>query len=109
MSRKRLSALEDTLTGLERSIRISRSVEGEKATCRCGHIKEELERARQDLDTARRAQDLARMSELQYGGFRPWSRGSARRWRSRPSESTPAQFGHGGRDREIVSKWTAYR
>ncbi len=31
------------------------------------HIKEELERARAELDTARRAQDLARMSELQYG------------------------------------------
>ena len=31
------------------------------------HIKEELERARAELDTARRAQNLARMSELQYG------------------------------------------
>jgi ATP-dependent Clp protease ATP-binding subunit ClpB len=31
------------------------------------HIKEELERARQDLETSRRAGDLARMSELQYG------------------------------------------
>jgi len=31
------------------------------------HIKEALERARQELDTARRAGDLARMSELQYG------------------------------------------
>jgi ATP-dependent Clp protease ATP-binding subunit ClpB len=31
------------------------------------HIKEELERARAALETAMRAQDLARMSELQYG------------------------------------------
>ena len=31
------------------------------------HIKEELERARVELETARRAQDLARMSELPYG------------------------------------------
>jgi ATP-dependent Clp protease ATP-binding subunit ClpB len=31
------------------------------------HIKEALERARAELETARRAQDLARMSELQYG------------------------------------------
>ena len=31
------------------------------------HIKEALERARQELETARRASDLARMSELQYG------------------------------------------
>jgi len=31
------------------------------------HIKEELERARQEMETAKRAGDLARMSELQYG------------------------------------------
>lgn len=31
------------------------------------HIKEALERARQELETARRAGDLARMSEVQYG------------------------------------------
>ncbi len=30
-------------------------------------VKEEIERARQELDTARRAGDYARMSELQYG------------------------------------------
>lgn len=31
------------------------------------HLKEELERARAELDNARRAQDLSRMSELAYG------------------------------------------
>ncbi len=31
------------------------------------HVKEELERARVELETARRAGDLTRMSELQYG------------------------------------------
>ena len=31
------------------------------------HVKEALERARLNVDTARRAHDLARMSELQYG------------------------------------------
>lgn len=31
------------------------------------HIKEQLEQARMDLDVARRASDLQRMSELQYG------------------------------------------
>ena len=30
-------------------------------------IKEELEKARMELETARRAGDLAKMSELQYG------------------------------------------
>ena len=31
------------------------------------HIKEELEKARMEFETARRAGDLTRMSELQYG------------------------------------------
>ena len=31
------------------------------------HIKEELEKARAELEKARRANDLTRMSELQYG------------------------------------------
>ena len=40
----------------------------EKASVQgAAHIKEELERAKLDLEAARRAQDLARMSELQYG------------------------------------------
>ena len=40
----------------------------EKASVQsAAHIKEELERARLDLETARRAQDLQRMSELSYG------------------------------------------
>ena len=53
----------------------------EKATVQgAAHIKEELERARQDLDTARRAQDLARMSELQYGKH---SRRSSSNWQRR--------------------------
>ena len=33
------------------------------------HIKEELEQARIEFETARRAGDLTRMSELQYGVF----------------------------------------
>jgi ATP-dependent Clp protease ATP-binding subunit ClpB len=40
----------------------------EKATLQgTHHVKEELERLRLELDTARRAGDLTRMSELQYG------------------------------------------
>lgn len=40
----------------------------EKATLQgATHIKEALEQARIELETAKRAGDLARMSELQYG------------------------------------------
>jgi ATP-dependent Clp protease ATP-binding subunit ClpB len=68
-SRKRLGMLNDTLKALEKEYSDLEEIwKAEKATVQgAAHIKEELERARQDLDTARRAQDLARMSELQYG------------------------------------------
>jgi ATP-dependent Clp protease ATP-binding subunit ClpB len=68
-SRKRLSTLEDALKGLEKEYSDLEEIwKAEKATVQgAAHIKEELERLRNDLDTARRAQDLARMSELQYG------------------------------------------
>ncbi len=68
-SRKRLSTLEDALKALEKEYSDLEEIwKAEKATVQgAAHIKEELERLRNDLDTARRAQDLARMSELQYG------------------------------------------
>ena len=68
-SRKRLTTLDDTLKGLEKEASDLEEVwKAEKATVQgAAQIKEELERARQEVDTARRAQDLARMSELQYG------------------------------------------
>src|SRR5471032_3323710 len=68
-SRKRLSTLEDVLKALEKEYSDLEEIwKAEKATVQgAAHIKELLERAKQDLETARRAQDLARMSELQYG------------------------------------------
>lgn len=68
-TKKRLSNLEDELATLEKEF--SEYVEvwqAEKAALQgTTHIKEELERARMEMDTAKRANDLARMSELQYG------------------------------------------
>jgi ATP-dependent Clp protease ATP-binding subunit ClpB len=68
-SRKRLSDLEEQLSGLEKEYSDLEEVwKAEKAAMQgATHIKEEIERARLDLETARRAQDLQRMSELQYG------------------------------------------
>src|SRR5450631_1357367 len=68
-SRKRLSTLEDALKSLEKEYSDLEEVwKAEKASVQgAAHIQEKLERAKQDLATARRAQDLARMSELQYG------------------------------------------
>jgi ATP-dependent Clp protease ATP-binding subunit ClpB len=68
-SRKRLDILEQEITELEREYADLEEIWiSEKAALQgTTTIKEELERARIDLETAQRAGDLARMSELQYG------------------------------------------
>ena len=66
---KRRATLEDEISKLEREYSDLDEVwKAEKAALQgATHVKEELERARLDLETAQRASDLARMSELQYG------------------------------------------
>jgi ATP-dependent Clp protease ATP-binding subunit ClpB len=68
-SRKRLSTLEETLRALEREYADLEEVwKAEKAAVQgTAHIREELDRARLELDAARRASNLSRMAELQYG------------------------------------------
>ncbi len=68
-SKKRLEALDADLADLEkRYADLDEIWKAEKAAMQgATQIKEELERARIELETARRASDLARMSELQYG------------------------------------------
>ena len=68
-SKKRLASLEGEIEKLQKEYSDLDEVwKAEKAAVHgVQHIKEALERARLDLETARRAGDLARMSELQYG------------------------------------------
>ncbi|NLO80596.1 MAG: ATP-dependent chaperone ClpB [Xanthomonadaceae bacterium] len=68
-SKKRLEALEDEIARVEAEYKELEEIwNTEKAAVQGAHnIKEALERARQELETARRAGDLTRMSELQYG------------------------------------------
>jgi ATP-dependent Clp protease ATP-binding subunit ClpB len=68
-SKKRLATLEEDIAKLEREYSDLEEVwKAEKAALQgAAHIKEELERAKVELETARRAGDLTRMSELQYG------------------------------------------
>ncbi|MBT77148.1 MAG: ATP-dependent chaperone ClpB, partial [Chromatiales bacterium] len=108
-SKKRLTDLEEQLTGLEVEFAdLDEIWKGEKAAMQgATHIKEELERARGELETAHRAQDLQRMSELQYGRIPELERQLTeageheqqdnRLLRNRVSEAEVA---------EIVSKWT---
>ena len=108
-SRKRLSSLEDALKALEKEYSDLEEVwKAEKATVQgTAHIKEELERARQDLETARRAQDLARMSELQYGRIPALEQKLAK---ALEVEQKPNQLLRNSVTEvevaEIVSKWT---
>ena len=68
-SRERLGKLESDIGELESEYADLEEVwHAEKAAVHGSqHIKEELERARLEYETAARAGDLARMSELQYG------------------------------------------
>ena len=68
-SKKRLADLESQLSELEKEYADLEDIwKSEKAAMQgATHIKEELERARLELETALRAQDLQRVSELQYG------------------------------------------
>ncbi|MGH8400973.1 MAG: type VI secretion system ATPase TssH, partial [Gammaproteobacteria bacterium] len=68
-SKKRLGILEEEIKKLGREYSDLDEVwKAEKASVQgASQIKEALEKARTELETARRAGDLARMSELQYG------------------------------------------
>ncbi|MGE4660618.1 MAG: AAA family ATPase, partial [Arenicellales bacterium] len=68
-SRKRLDALETEITEIEREYAdLDEIWKAEKAAVQGSqHIKEALDQARSEVEAARRAGDLTRMSELQYG------------------------------------------
>jgi ATP-dependent Clp protease ATP-binding subunit ClpB len=68
-SRKRLATLRETLHGLEKEYSDLEEIwKSEKATLQgAAQIREELDRVRLELDAARRAGNLGRMAELQYG------------------------------------------
>ncbi|MBF4425659.1 ATP-dependent chaperone ClpB [Vibrio anguillarum] len=68
-SEKRLQALNEELKVKEREFAELEEVWNAEKAALSGtqHIKSELEQARMDMDFARRAGDLNRMSELQYG------------------------------------------
>ncbi|UIP28464.1 ATP-dependent chaperone ClpB [Photobacterium sp. TLY01] len=68
-SQKRLAVLSEELAGKEKEYAELEEVWNAEKAALSGtqHIKAELEQARTDMEIARRAGDLNRMSELQYG------------------------------------------
>jgi ATP-dependent Clp protease ATP-binding subunit ClpB len=108
-SRKRLAALEDTLKGLEREYADLEEVwKAEKAALQgTAHIKEELERAKLELETARRAGDLGRMSELQYGRIPELEKRLAQATEAEKKGTTLLRNKVTDEEvAEVVSKWT---
>ena len=101
-SKKRSRALDEQIKALEKEYADLEEVwKAEKATVQsAAHIKEELERARLELETARRAQDLARMSELAYGRIPELEQrlAAASSAEQQPTQAA-AQQGHRRRDR----------
>ncbi len=110
-SRKRLEKLQDEIRELEREYSDLEEVwKAEKASVQGAHsVKEELERARLEMDAARRAGDLARMSELQYGRIPELEKrlaaseaagGSGHEFKLLRNSVTEEEIS------EVVSKWT---
>ena len=68
-SRKRLATLQETLRGLEKEYSDLEEIwKAEKATLQgAAQIREEIDRVRIEIDAARRAGNLGRVAELQYG------------------------------------------
>jgi ATP-dependent Clp protease ATP-binding subunit ClpB len=108
-SAKRLDDIEEQLSGLEKEFSDLEEIwKAEKAAMQgATHIKEELERARLELETAHRANDLARMSELQYGRIPELEKQLADAMQAETSEKTLLRNNVTEEEvAEIVSKWT---
>ena len=108
-SKKRLSDLEGQLEELERQFADLDEVwRAEKAALQgTTHLKEELERARLELETANRAGDLARMSELQYGRIPEIEKRLAEALKAEKTEATLLRNNVTEEEvAEVVSKWT---
>jgi ATP-dependent Clp protease ATP-binding subunit ClpB len=108
-SLKRLEELESRLDELEREFADLEEVwKAEKAAMQgAAHIKEDLERAKLEFETASRANDLARMSELQYGRIPEFEKQLEQAMQAETAGTTLLRNNVTEEEvAEIVSKWT---
>ncbi|KTD65789.1 ATP-dependent chaperone ClpB [Legionella spiritensis] len=109
-SKKRLKDLEQSITELEKNYADLEEIwKSEKATLQgANQIKEALEQAKIELDTARRAGDLARMSELQYGRIPELEKQLSQVGESQTDEEAKLFRNKVTEEEiaEVVSKWT---
>ncbi|TDJ33411.1 MAG: ATP-dependent chaperone ClpB [Gammaproteobacteria bacterium] len=108
-SKKRLATLEEEIKELEREYAdLDEIWQAEKAAVQgVQHIRSELEQARIDMETAQRAQDLQRMSEIQYGRI-PELEQQLKSAEEVESKETRLMRNKVGEEEiaEVVSRWT---
>ncbi len=108
-SKKRLATLQETLRGLEKEYADLEEIwKAEKAALQgAASVKEELEKCRLDLEAARRANDLSKMAELQYGRIPELEKKLVA---AQAAEQTAPQLVRNNVTEEeiaeVVSKWT---
>jgi ATP-dependent Clp protease ATP-binding subunit ClpB len=108
-SKKRLDNLQGEIAELEREFSDLEEIwKSEKAIVQgTSHIKEALERARIELETAHRAGDLARASELQYGRIPELEKQLAQADQAESQDMKLLRNKVGEEEvAEVVSKWT---
>jgi len=108
-SRRRLATLEETLRALQKEYADLEEVwKAEKAAVQgSAQVREDLDRARLELETARRAGDLARMAELQYGKIPELEKRLAQAEKAEDKAPTLVRNKVTEEEvAEVVSKWT---
>lgn len=111
-SQKRLTDLQHSIDELEKNYAELETIwKAEKATLQgSNQIKEALEQAKLELETARRAGDLTRMSELQYGRIPELEKQQAQVLSAEKTENKENKLVRNKVTEEeiaeVVSKWT---
>src|SRR5690606_24741531 len=110
-SKRRLADLEAQIDKLEKEYADLEEIwKAEKASVQGeAHVKQELEDAKLELEKARRAADLTRMAELQYGKIPELERRLEQTLKGEREEAQPKLVRNKVTDEEVaevVSKWT---
>lgn len=108
-SKKRLNDLQENIQELEKNYSDLNEIwKAEKAALQgTSHIKESLEKARTELESARRAGDLTHMSELQYGRIPELEKQLSNAALDEPHETKLVRNKVTEEEiAEVVSKWT---
>ncbi len=110
-SKKRLANLNEEIKKLEKEYSdLDEIWKAEKAALQgTQHLKEELEKARLELEAARRTSDLAKMSELQYGRIPELEKKLAQATEAESTSKGKALLRNkvtAEEIAEVVSKWT---